>query len=124
MDQAVHEYEDLETVAREEIMASGGSLSHHHGNLSSWLFVSTSVFPSRFDSFFVGNERCGWKPQQLARGLFFRNARTVAERCRCAGQVCEKNRHFFAQDADEQPNRWRSILIIFFKAIATRGFRV
>ena len=71
MDQAVHEYEDLETVAREEIMASGGSLSHHHGNLSSWLFVSTSVFPSRFDSFFVGNERCGWKPQQLARGLFF-----------------------------------------------------
>ena len=29
--QAVEVYEELETIARDEIMASGGSLSHHHG---------------------------------------------------------------------------------------------
>jgi len=29
--EAVHVYEELETLARNEIMASGGSLSHHHG---------------------------------------------------------------------------------------------
>lgn len=29
--QAVEVYEELETMARDEIMASGGSLSHHHG---------------------------------------------------------------------------------------------
>lgn len=28
---AVRVYEELETIARDEIMASGGSLSHHHG---------------------------------------------------------------------------------------------
>lgn len=28
---AVEVYEELETIARDEIMASGGSLSHHHG---------------------------------------------------------------------------------------------
>ena len=28
---AVEAYEELETIARNEIMASGGSLSHHHG---------------------------------------------------------------------------------------------
>jgi alkyldihydroxyacetonephosphate synthase len=29
--QAVEVYEELEIIARDEIMASGGSLSHHHG---------------------------------------------------------------------------------------------
>ena len=29
--QAVEVYEELEIIARNEIMASGGSLSHHHG---------------------------------------------------------------------------------------------
>ena len=28
---AAEVYEELETIARNEIMASGGSLSHHHG---------------------------------------------------------------------------------------------
>ena len=31
MSQAVHAYEELETIARDEILSSGGSLSHHHG---------------------------------------------------------------------------------------------
>jgi len=29
--EAVHVYDELETIARNEILASGGSLSHHHG---------------------------------------------------------------------------------------------
>lgn len=29
--EAVEVYEELETIARDEIIASGGSLSHHHG---------------------------------------------------------------------------------------------
>lgn len=29
--QAVQVYEELESIARDEIIASGGSLSHHHG---------------------------------------------------------------------------------------------
>ena len=28
---AVRVYDELETIARNEILASGGSLSHHHG---------------------------------------------------------------------------------------------
>lgn len=31
MMEAVHVYDELETIARDEILASGGSLSHHHG---------------------------------------------------------------------------------------------
>jgi len=31
MVEAVHVYDELETIARDEILASGGSLSHHHG---------------------------------------------------------------------------------------------
>jgi len=29
--EAVRVFEELETIARDEILASGGSLSHHHG---------------------------------------------------------------------------------------------
>ena len=31
MMEAVHVYDELETIARDELLASGGSLSHHHG---------------------------------------------------------------------------------------------
>lgn len=29
--EAVHLYDELETIAHDKILASGGSLSHHHG---------------------------------------------------------------------------------------------
>ena len=58
------------------------------------------------------------------RAFFFATLEPLRNGAGARARCAKKNRHFFAQDADEQPNRWRSILIIFFKAIATRGFRV